>query len=231
MKDKVVIVTGAFGALGQGVVTHLASLGASLALLDAAAAAPASLAGLGEQHLVLAGVDLSNAAATDAAVLQVAARFGGLDGLVNVAGGFRWETIAGGSPDTWDLMYTLNIKTALNACRAALPLLKARGGGRIVNIGAGAAARAGLGMGAYAASKAGLQRLTEALAEECKDLGINVNAILPSTIDTPANRRDMPDADPARWVTPQQLADVVAFLLSPQASAVTGAALAVNGRV
>lgn len=231
MKDRIVIVTGAFGVLGQGVVTHLASLGASLALLDAAAAAPASLAALGEQHLVLAGVDLTNAAATDAAVLQVAARFGGLDGLVNVAGGFRWETIAGGSPDTWDLMYTLNIKTALNACRAALPLLKARGGGRIVNIGAGAAARAGLGMGAYAASKAGLQRLTEALAEECKDLGINVNAILPSTIDTPANRRDMPDADPARWVTPQQLADVVAFLLSPQASAVTGAALAVNGRV
>jgi NAD(P)-dependent dehydrogenase (short-subunit alcohol dehydrogenase family) len=231
MQDKIVIVTGAFGALGQGVVAHLASLGASLALLDAAATAPASLARLGEKHLVLSGVDLSNATATDAALQQVAAHFGGLDGLVNVAGGFRWETIAGGSPDTWDLMYTLNVKTALNACRAALPLLKARGGGRIVNIGAGAAAKAALGMGAYAASKAGLQRLTEALAEECKDHGINVNAILPSTIDTPTNRRDMPDADPARWVTPQQLADVVGFLLSPQACAVTGAALAVNGRV
>jgi NAD(P)-dependent dehydrogenase (short-subunit alcohol dehydrogenase family) len=231
MNKTVYIVTGAFGALGRSVAATLARQGASLALLDAAPTVPDAIAGAYAQHLLLPGVDLANAAATEAAAQRVQARFGGLDGVVNVAGGFRWETIADGSPETWDLMYTLNVKTALHTCRAALPLLKTRGAGRIVNIGAGAAARAGMGMGAYAASKAGVLRLTEALAEECKELGINVNCILPSIIDTPANRRDMPEADFSRWVAPEAIADVVAFLLGDGARAITGAGIAVSGRV
>ena len=104
-------------------------------------------------------------------------------------------------------------------------------GGAIVNIGAAASIKAAMGMGAYAASKAGVARLTEALAEELKDAGVRVNAVLPSIIDTPANRKDMPDADFTRWVTPEALANVIAFLLSPEASAVTGALLPVTGRV
>jgi len=229
MKDKVIIVTGAFGALGRAVAARLEATGARLALLDAAR--PASVPEGDAAHLWLAGVDLADAVATESAVQQVLAHFGRLDGLVNLAGGFRWETVADGSPATWDLLYTLNVKTALHACRAALPALLRAGGGRIVNVGAGAAGRAGLGMGAYAASKAGVQRLTEALAEECKDAGVTVNVILPSIIDTPANRHDMPDADATRWVSPADLAEVVAFLLSNASRAITGAAIAVNGRV
>lgn len=231
MSHPVYIVTGAFGALGQVVVRTLASQGARIAALDAAPSVPDALQREFAAHLLLPGCDLARADATEAAVARVLAHLGRIDGLVNVAGGFRWETIAEGDPATWDLMFTMNVKTALHACRAALPALKASGAGRIVNVGAGAAARAGLGMGAYAASKAGVMRLTEALAEETKDHGVRVNAVLPSIIDTPVNRRDMPDADFSRWVAPEALADAVAFLLSDAARAVTGAGLAVNGRV
>ena len=127
-------------------------------------------------------------------------------------------------------MYALNVLTALNASRSAVPHLVNSGAGRIVNIGAMGALQAGSGMGAYAASKAGVHRLTEALAAEWKGR-ITVNAVLPSTIDTPANRASMPRADFAKWVTPQELAEVILFLVSDAASAVTGALLPVNGRV
>lgn len=230
MQDKVVIVTGAFGALGREVVRALAARGARVALVDAAPDAPEDLTReFGAAHLLLPGTDLSRYDATQAALARVASRYGGVDALVNIAGGFRWEKIEDGDPATWDRMHTINLKTALHACKAALPLLLARGG-RIVNIGAGAAGKAAAGMGAYAASKAGVLRLTEALSEETKDRGMNVNAILPGIIDTPANRRDMPDADTTRWVTPQAIADVVLFLLSDAARAVTGVGLPVTGR-
>jgi NAD(P)-dependent dehydrogenase (short-subunit alcohol dehydrogenase family) len=127
-------------------------------------------------------------------------------------------------------MFAMNLKTALVASRAVIPHLKARAGGRIINIGAGAAARGHTGMGAYSASKAGVERLTEALADELKDQDITVNAILPGTIDTPANRADMPKADTARWVSAEAVADVIAFLASEEARAVTGAAIRVFGR-
>ena len=229
-ETPVYLVTGAFGVLGSAVAARLAAQGARLALLDANATPPRGLE-TSTTALLLGGVDLTDAAQTDAAVRRAATEWGGVDGVVNVAGGFRWETVADGSPETWDLLFAMNVKTALHACRAALPWLKARGGGRIVNIGSGAASRAGAGMGAYAASKSAVLRLTEALAEECKDHGINVNAILPSIIDTPANRRDMPQSDFSRWVTPDAVADVVAFLLGEGSRAITGAGIAVNGQV
>ena len=125
----------------------------------------------------------------------------------------------------------MNLRTAVVCCKAALPALLERGAGCIVNIGAGAAAaRAAAGMGAYTASKAGVQRLTESLAEEVKDRGVRVNAVLPGTIDTPRNRADMPDADVARWVAPEAIADVIVFLASDAARAVTGASIPVFGR-
>jgi NAD(P)-dependent dehydrogenase (short-subunit alcohol dehydrogenase family) len=128
-------------------------------------------------------------------------------------------------------MYQLNLRTAVVSCQAALPFLLKSGSGRIVNVGAMGAVKAGTGMGAYAASKAGIAKLTEALAEELKDQGVTVNAILPSTLDTPRNRLDMPKADFTRWVTPVEAAEVIAFLVSAEARAVTGALIPVVGRV
>jgi 3-oxoacyl-[acyl-carrier protein] reductase len=176
------------------------------------------------------GVDLSDAAQAKKAIDAVASHFGRLDALVNIAGGFAFETVAEGDPKTWQRMHALNLLTALNASRSAIPHLTASTSARIVNVGAMGALQAGSGMGAYAASKAGVHRLTEALAAEWKGK-ITVNAVLPSTIDTPANRASMPKADFGKWVTPQELADVILFLVSDAASAVTGALLPVSGRV
>ena len=143
---------------------------------------------------------------------------GGLNALVNIAGTFRYETLADDNLDTWDLLYRVNLRTAAAAAsQAALEHLQA--GGRIVDIGAASA------------SKSGVMRFTEALAEELKGRDITVNALLPSIPDTAPNRADMPKADCDRWVKPQQLADVILFLLSEQASAITGALIPVTGRV
>ena len=150
------------------------------------------------------------------------------DTLVNVAGGFRWETVEGGSIATWDRLYALNLRTTANASMAALPHLIKSGRGSIVNVGANGAQKAGAGFGAYAASKAGVHRLTEALAEELKGR-VTVNAVLPSIIDTPANRADMPQADFAKWVRPADLAALILFLASDEARAVTGALIPVTG--
>jgi NAD(P)-dependent dehydrogenase (short-subunit alcohol dehydrogenase family) len=226
LDGQVVAITGAFGALGSAVVQAALAAGAQVAAIDRA---PAPRSPLGAAAL-FGDVDLASDTGAQAAVDAVVARFGRLDALVNIAGGFRWEELAGGSLETWDSLYALNLRTAVAACRAALPHLP-DGRGRIVNIGAAGAVKAGAGMGAYAASKAGVARLTEALAEELKPRGITVNAVLPSIIDTAANRADMPKADFSAWVAPAQLADVIVFLLSPQAQAVTGALLPVTGRV
>lgn len=230
LQGKVVAVTGGLGVLGATLADALRAQGARVAVLDRADAPQAAQAA-DEGRLLLGGVDLTDKGATEAAFARVVAHFGGLDALVNVAGGFRWETLADGSLDTWDTLYQLNLRTCVGASRAALPHLLARGNGGIVNIGAMGALRGATGMGAYAASKAGVMRFTEALAEELKDRGVRVNAVLPSIIDTPQNRRDMPDADASRWVTADQVAAVILFLLSPQAAAVTGALVPVPGRV
>jgi len=227
LQGKSNAVTGGFGVLGRAVGAALKAAGARAVLIDKASA-PADLA---SDILALGGVDLTQPDPARQAIADAVSRCGGLDGLVNVAGGFHWETVEAGSVDTWDRMYALNLRTALLASQAALPHLLARGSGRIVNVGSFAAAHAGQGMGAYAASKAGVARLTEAMAEEFKDRGITVNAVLPSVIDTPANRADMPNADTGRWVAPSALAGVILFLLSDAAAPVTGALIPVKGRV
>ena len=226
MDGKVVVVTGASGALGKVVAEAALARGARVAGVDHATS---QIAATGNR-IELGGVDLADAAAAKKAIDAAAAHFGGLDALVNIAGGFAFETVADGDPKTWQHMYALNVLTALNASRSAIPHLTASRAGRIVNVGAMGALQAGAGMGPYAASKAGVHRITEALAAEWKGR-ITVNAVLPSTIDTPANRASMPRADFAKWVTPQELAEVILFLISDAASAVTGALLPVSGRV
>jgi len=226
MDGKVVIVTGASGALGRVVAEAALARGARVAGLDyAASQIPATAS-----RIELGGVDLSDATEATKAIDAVVAHFGRLDALINIAGGFAFEAVAEGDPKTWQHMYALNVLTALNASRAAIPHLAVSASARIVNIGAIGALQAGAGMGAYAASKAGVHRLTEALAAEWKGK-ITVNAVLPSIIDTSANRASMPKADFAKWVTPHELTEVILFLISDAASAVTGALLPVSGRV
>ena len=220
-----IIVTGAAGALGRVVTRKLAEDGWSVLAVDRAET------GFAEHERIqpVGGADLIDGEATAALAQRLKAQ-GEIAGLVNIAGGFIWETMLDGDPASWDKMFALNLKTAMNACRAFAPDMP-DGRGAIVNIGAAGALKAGMGMGSYAASKAGVHRLTEALAEELKPRRIRVNAVLPSIIDTPANRADMPDADPSDWVTAEELAAVIAFLVSEQASGVTGALIPVTGRV
>jgi NAD(P)-dependent dehydrogenase (short-subunit alcohol dehydrogenase family) len=226
MNGTVIVVTGALGALGRSVADIALSRGARVAGIDhAQAQIPAT-----DDRIELGGVDLSDPAQAKTAIDSVAAHFGRLDALINIAGGFAFATVADGDDSVWQRMYAQNVLTALNASRAAIPHLARSGAGRIVNIGAMGALQAGAGMGPYAASKAAVHRLTEALAAEWKGK-ITVNAVLPSTIDTAANRVSMPKAEFDKWVTPQELAETILFLASDAASGVTGALIPVAGRI
>lgn len=216
LEGRVIVVTGALGALGSAVSSALERAGARVARVDqAGAASPADL--------VFGGLDLTDEAASRQAMSDIAARCGRIDGLANIAGGFVWRTLADGSAADWEQMFKINLITAVSASHAVLPHLGK--GASIVNIGAGAATRAGAGMGAYAASKSGVARLTESLAEELAPAGVRVNTILPSIIDTPANRREMPKADFTTWIEPEDIARVVVFLMSDNASAISGASI------
>ncbi|WP_027551372.1 SDR family oxidoreductase [Bradyrhizobium sp. Cp5.3] len=226
MQGKVIVVTGALGALGKVVAEATQARGARIAGIDYAPSQTPATA----DRIEIGGVDLSDAPHAKTAVDTAAKHFGKLDALINIAGGFAFETVGDGDVKTWQRMYELNVLTALNTSRAALPHLAASKAGRIVNIGAMGALQAGGGMGPYAASKAGVHRLTEALANEWKGK-VTVNAVLPSIIDTKANRADMPKADFSKWVTPQELAEVILFLASDAASGITGALIPVSGRV
>lgn len=220
MRQKI-IVSGGFGALGRCVADSLRLANCDVARLDLAP----SPAWQGEAFLDMGGVDLNDEAATALAVEKVADAFGGIDGIVNIAGGFRWETMEGGSIGTWREMFATNLLSAVTLTSAALPYLRASSRGRVVNLGAGAALKGDAGMGAYAASKAGVHKMTECLAAELSGTSVTVNAILPTIIDTPANRADMPDADFGSWVALDALADIVRFLMSDQARALNGALL------
>ncbi len=224
LDGKVVVVTGAFGQLGRAVVQELLAQGGEVAMLDV-------IDGEAPKGARTWKVDLASLAESRRVFDEIAGQFGRIDGLANVAGGFRWQTL-GDSADLaeWTALHDMNLRTCVSASKAVLPWLQRAGSGRIVNIGAVTAVKGTSGMGAYAASKAGVMRFTEALADELKLHGITVNAVLPSIIDTPANRADMPKANHDRWVKPQEIARVIAFLLSDAASAVTGALVPVTGR-
>ena len=227
LTGKVFVVTGALGALGQAVTVCLTAHGAKLALLGnrdrPSVEHPAGA-------LIYTGVDLSRKDAVSGIFERVFKEMGRIDGLVNLAGGFQWEKFEGGSLESWDSMFRLNLLTAVVSCAAVLPYLLRAKRGAIVNIGATGAIKATCGMGAYAASKAGVVKLTEALADEVKDQGITVNAVLPSVIDTPLNRANMPNADFTRWVSPMAVAEATAFLVSDLARAISGASLPLAGR-
>jgi NAD(P)-dependent dehydrogenase (short-subunit alcohol dehydrogenase family) len=225
LKNSYIAVTGAAGALGAAVCSTLRLRGHSIIGIDLAREIPGSH----DYVLAIPGVDLTSDAEASQAFAQIRASFGSLAALINVAGGFAWETIEQGHIETWDRLFKMNVSTALNATKAALPLLLTHGG-CIVNIGAASAVKAASGVGAYAAAKSAVARLTESLAAELLDRGVRVNAVLPSILDTPANRAAMPGDAVDRWVTTEALAEVIAFLISDSARAVTGALVPVTGR-
>lgn len=230
---KVVMVTGAAGNLGAALAARFAALGSRLALLDRSAERlerardeldlPSST--------VLLPSDLTAADSVAAAVEKAVTRLGGIDVLANIAGGFTMGPPLHETPDSdWDLMMELNVRSVFNTCRAVIPHMLRQGSGRIVNVSARAALEGKARMGPYCASKAAVLTLTESLAAEHRLDGINVNCILPGTIDTPQNRAAMPDADHSRWVPAAALADVIVFLASEASRAVTGAAIPVYGQ-
>lgn len=224
MAARSIIVTGGFGTLGRAVAEAFARNGDKVLRVDFAAAPADTLPGV----LDLGQIDLTDAACCARALDLARSEHGGLDVLVNVAGGFVWETVAPDATPTWQRMFAMNVGTAVTMTSAALPDLGRSASGRVVNIGANAAIQSVTGMGAYAASKAGVHRFTESLADELRGSGTTVNAILPSIIDTPANRADMPDADTSSWVKPQAIADVILFLASEAARSITGALIPVT---
>lgn len=225
MQGKVVVITGAFGALGVAVTERARAMGAQPVAIDYASA-PANLR---TEPLVIGGVDLAKAEEAAAAIERARQDAGRIDALLNIAGGFVWKRLEEADERVWDRMYALNLKTTVNASRAALPhLIESRGA--IVNVGAFGAVRAGGGFGPYAASKVGVHKLTESLADELKGQ-VRVNAVLPSILNTEQNRRDMPDADHTKWVHPDDLAKVMLFLASDDARAITGALVPATGEV
>jgi NAD(P)-dependent dehydrogenase (short-subunit alcohol dehydrogenase family) len=228
-----VMITGAAGNLGQALARAFLAAGAHLALIDRS---PDRLPGLfpalttSPDHLLLGGVDANDASSVEGAVRAVLERFGRIDVLVNTVGGY-----AGGAPvhetplESWDFMLALNARTAFILSRAVVPAMRAQRSGKIVHVASRAGFQGSGKAAAYSASKAALMRLVESLAAELKQEGINVNCVVPSTIDTPQNRQSMPKADPGRWVSPEALADVILFLASDAARVVHGAAIPAYG--
>jgi len=222
---KTVLVTGASGIVGSAVWGTLSLAGYHVIGVDMADSLPFERADVDFRG----GVDLSSdeTVQTLAATLKLEGRT--LNGLVNIAGGFVWEEMLSGSADTWNRMFQMNLMTTLNSCQAFAPLLASPSS--VINIGAAAADKAGLGMGAYTASKSAVIKLSEALNEELRARGVRVNVISPTIVDTPNNRSDMPDADFSDWVAPSQIADLAEFLLSDAAAAINGENVRIRGKV
>lgn len=227
---RTVVITGAAGNLGRAVADSFARNGDALVLVDRSVEGLERAYGAPTAERMLVAVDLLQAEEVEQAVGRVAAQFGRIDVLCNLAGGFAMGTPVHATAEAdWQRMQDLNVRTLLNMARAVVPGMLQRGRGKIVNVGANAAQRGAAHMGAYIASKAEVLRLTETMAAELREHGINVNCVMPSIIDTPQNRGDLPDADPKRWVAPEQLAAVIAFLASDAADAVHGACIPVTG--
>jgi NAD(P)-dependent dehydrogenase (short-subunit alcohol dehydrogenase family) len=229
-EGKTVIVTGAAGNLGSAVAKKFAREGASVALfghkLEKVEAVAKDLSG---NHAAF-GVDLTDREATKKAVAEVTEKLGPPEIVCAIAGGFHMGTpVHEESAETWQKMMDLNLGTLLSVLAAVTPGMIERGSGKIVTVGANGAKTGGKTMGPYAASKSAVMRVTESASAELKGHGINVNSVLPSIIDTPENRAAMPKADPAKWVSPESLAGVIAFLCSDDAKDMHGALVPVTG--
>jgi NAD(P)-dependent dehydrogenase (short-subunit alcohol dehydrogenase family) len=232
--NRVIMVAGASGNLGQAIARAFYAAGANLVLVDRAPDRLPQLfpelAGLLD-HLLLGSVDAGGAESVERAVQSALERLGRIDVLANAVGGYRAGQPVHETPlEAWDFMLNLNARTAFVLSRAVVPAMLAQGSGKIVHVAARAALAGSAKAAAYSASKAATVRLVESLAAELRQANINVNCVLPGTIDTPQNRESMPKADHSRWVLPEAIADVILFLASDAARAVNGAAVPVYGK-
>ena len=229
ISGRIVVITGAAGALGSVASKKFFNEGAKLALLDRNADA-VDRQWKGEKDVIRLETDLVSASSIESSVGCLMERFGRIDALVNIAGGFTMgPPVHETSEETWDYMLDLNAKSVFLMSRAVLPVMRKQKKGSVVNVAAKAALQGAAAMAPYVISKSAVIRLTECLAEENRQEGINVNCILPSIIDTPDNRRNMPDADFSSWVAPEAITDVIMFLVSEASRAVNGASIPVYG--
>jgi NAD(P)-dependent dehydrogenase (short-subunit alcohol dehydrogenase family) len=233
LKDKVVIITGAVGNLGHAVAERVQAEGGRMVLVDRSSdrlqKAWGGLKG-SDRHWLAGDVDMTDPKSVNAMAAEAHQRFGRLDGLVNTVGGFRGgKPVHETDPAEWDFLYDLIVRTTLNGCRAVIPYMLQAQSGSIINIGSRNVFQGSPNYAAYSAAKTAVLRITESLAGELKTRGVNVNCVLPGTIDTPQNREAMPKADFSTWIPPKDLAAVIAFLLSDDARSVTGAAVPVYG--
>jgi NAD(P)-dependent dehydrogenase (short-subunit alcohol dehydrogenase family) len=232
-KDKVAVVTGAAGNLGGALAHALHKTGARTALIDLYPDRLRERCGdlaESDRHLLIGSIDITQEDPVNEAVTMTLKKFGRIDMLFNIAGGYRAGTqVSDALVDEWELMLDLNARSVFLTCRAVLPHMIERGSGHIVNIGARPGLRGAPNAAAYSAAKSAVLRLTESISAEVKNRGIHVNALVPGTIDTPANREAMPDADVSTWVSPESLCEVILFLASDAARSIYGAIIPAYG--
>ena len=233
-EDQVAMITGAAGNLGSVLALAFQISGAKLALVDRGKdRLLESFPDLADSadYLLVNCADLMDEGAVEASLAEIRQQFGRNDVLVNTVGGYSaGEPLHDTQVSTFDFMMALNARSIFIACQQVIPHMLAQGSGKIVNIAARPGFQGRAGMAAYSASKSAVLRLTESMSAELKNQGVNVNCIIPGTIDTAQNRQDMPDADFSRWVKPDSLAEVILFLCSNAARDIHGAALPVYGR-
>ncbi len=231
LKDRVAIITGGTGALGRAVVSAFIEEGAMTVCTYIVDEELKGLSSMSKNpNLLLIKSNLTKEKQVAKLVQKTQGRFRKIDVLVNIVGGFVYSKIQDTDEKTWDRMMNMNLKSTFLCSKAVLPQMIKQNYGRIINISSRAALKGLAGVGAYSASKAGVLNLTETIADEVKDHDINVNAILPSTIDTPANRKDMPNSDFSKWVKPEEIARVMVFLASDDSKPISGAAIPVYGK-
>ena len=234
LENQVAIITGSVGNLGTATARRFQQAGSKTVLVDRSVdrvrEAFKEIAD-SPNHLLAGGVDLADPASLGKLIEQTIARFGRVDTLVNTVGGYR-----GGKPvhesdlADWDFLFNINVRTTLLCCRAVIPQMLKQGGGKIINVASRDGLNGSAGYAAYSASKSAVLRLTESLSNELKGSNINVNCVMPGTIDTPQNRKALPKANHAKWIDPAAIADVIAFLASDAARAVNGASVPVFGK-
>ena len=235
LKGKVVLITGATGALGSAVTREFARSQAHLALTGRSSEKLTQLTteiDVPEERIVTMAADITRQEEVDDLVEAVIARFDAVDALLNIAGGWSGGKPVAETPvEKWDHMLDLNLRAAFLLSKAVIPYMARAGWGRIVHISSKTAVKPRAKQAAYAIAKMGVITLTDVIAAEVKDSGITANVVLPSIIDTPDNRKYMPNADPDKWVPPRQIAALLRYLCSHAASSINGAQIPIYGAV